>query len=56
MNADPIIMIHTSQTSTKEGLNKELEGDFRFKKKSIDANKSEHPTGTLAMTLHKPAR
>ena len=29
MNTDPINMIHTSQQSTKEGLNKELEGDFR---------------------------
>ena len=24
-------------------------------KQSIDANKSEHPTGTLYTTLHKPA-
>ena len=30
MNADTINMIHTSQQSTKEGLNEELEGYFRF--------------------------
>ena len=29
MNADPMNMIHTSQQSTKEGLNNELEGYFR---------------------------
>ena len=29
MNADPINMIHTSQKSAKEGLHKDLEGDFR---------------------------
>ena len=28
-NADPINMIHTSQTSTSERLSKELEGYFR---------------------------
>ena len=29
MNSDTINMIHTSKKSTKEGLNKALEGDFR---------------------------
>ena len=29
IKSDPINMIHKSQKSTKEGLNKELEGDFR---------------------------
>ena len=29
MNADPINMIHISQQPTKEGLDGELEGDFR---------------------------
>ena len=29
MNADLLIIIHTSQKSTKEGLNKELEEDLR---------------------------
>ena len=30
MNSDTINMIHTSQQSTKEGLDEELEGDFIF--------------------------
>ena len=29
MNTDTINMIHTSKQSTKEGLNEELDGDFR---------------------------
>ena len=32
MNADPINMIHTSQQSTKEGSEEELEGYFRSSK------------------------
>ena len=32
MNDDSINMIHTSQISTKEGLNEELEGGFRSSK------------------------
>ena len=32
MNADPINMIHISKKSTKEGLSKEIEVDFRLSK------------------------
>ena len=32
MDADPINMIHTSQQLSKEGLNEELDGDFRSSK------------------------
>ena len=32
INADPINMIHEIQQSTKEGLNKELEGYFKSSK------------------------
>ena len=46
-------MIHTSKKSTKELLKEELEGNFIRSKKSIEENKSEHPTGTLGTTFHK---
>ena len=36
MNSDPLNMIHTIQQSTKEGLNKYLDGDFRnFKEQDL---------------------
>ena len=54
MNADPINMIPTSQQSTKEGLNEELEGYFYQAKQSIEENIYEHPTGTLTTKFNKP--
>ena len=34
---------------------KNLKDILDQEKQSIEANKFEHPTGTLAMTFHKPA-
>ena len=34
-------------------MNKEIEGYLDQSKQSIEANNSEHPTGTLAMTFHR---
>ena len=55
MNTDTINIIHTSQQSTKEGLNENLKEIFDKAKQSIKANRSEQPNGTLAMTFHKYA-
>ena len=54
MNSDPINMIHTNQQSTKEGLKKNLKDILDQENQSIEANKFEHPYGTLATTFHKP--
>ena len=39
----------------KEVLCEEIEGYLDHSKQSIDVNKDEQPTGTLATTFHMPA-
>ena len=55
MNSDPINMIHTSKQSTKERLKNNLKGILDQDNQSIEANKSENPTGILDTTFPKPA-
>ena len=55
MNNDPVNSINTSKNQQKKAWTNHLKDILDQAKQSIDENKSEHPTGTLAMTFQKPA-
>ena len=48
--------MHTIHKYKKEVYNEECMSILYQERQSIEFNKSEHLTGTVATTLHKPAR
>ena len=55
MKADPINIIRTNQNQQKKDRMKNLKDILYQENKSMDSNRFEHPTLTLATTFHKPA-
>ena len=55
IQADTIDMIDTSQLFKNKYWTKNLKDILYHENQSTEVNKSEHPTGTLATTFHKPA-
>ena len=50
MNAEPINMIHKIPSSSKEGLNKYIEGDFRNSKEQYLMNKKNKKIACISLT------